>query len=253
MIAVIRLKTHDSRSCRPHHAHAVQAAGGEPLAQDAGPGECLIQLLAPHQDVANGVERWIVHPTAKANFLFVETLIIVRRRKLNSVVIREVCLQNDSSWNITAAGAACNLRQELKGAFGGTEVGKAERSIRSDHANQCHVRNVVALCDHLRADEQIDLTNLQCAQHPLQIGAPAHCVAIEPRNSGLWKHGVQKVFQFFRPCAHILYKFTAALGACLRCRLQVTAVVAYEPMLELVIGHGDRAVLALNCLATFAA
>ena len=53
----------------------------------------------------------------------------------------------------TAAGATRELRDERERALLGAEVGEAQRAVGVDDDAERDVREVVALGDHLRADE----------------------------------------------------------------------------------------------------
>src|SRR5436190_569264 len=55
------------------------------------------------------------------------------------------------------ARAAGDLRQELDAPFGGAEVGQVQRAVRVEHADQRNPRKIVTFCDHLRADQEIQL------------------------------------------------------------------------------------------------
>ena len=59
---------------------------------------------------------------------------------------------------LAATGTAGDLREQLEGPLGCAEVREAEADIRRDHANQRHGREVMSLRDHLRADEDVELS-----------------------------------------------------------------------------------------------
>ena len=111
----------------------------------------------------------------------------------------------------------------------------------------------MALGDHLGADQQVDLSGMQRTEHSFQIVPAAHRIAIQPANPRLGKHRVQDVLQLLRAGTEILNVFAAALGTRLGRRPHKPAVVADEPVLALVVGHGDGAVLALHRLPALAA
>ena len=77
-------------------------------------------------------------------------------RVLHGVMILKIGLQHDFAGSLAATGASGDLGEQLERAFGGAEIGKAERDVGSDHAHQRHAVNVVAFGDHLRADEEIE-------------------------------------------------------------------------------------------------
>ena len=58
---------------------------------------------------------------------------------------------------LAAARAADDLRQQLERPLGRAEVRQAEADVGRDDADERHGRKVVALRDHLRADEDVDV------------------------------------------------------------------------------------------------
>ena len=52
-------------------------------------------------------------------------------------------------------GPPRHLAHQLKAAFGGAQVGALQSQVRIDHAHQCQAREVVALGDDLRADDDV--------------------------------------------------------------------------------------------------
>jgi hypothetical protein len=93
-------------------------------------------------------------------------------------VVRIVRLHHDAPRQFAPAGPARDLRHELKDALGGAEVRHRERVVAAHHAHQRDAVNVVALGDHLRAHQQVDLARVQPRQQPFQVAAAAHRVAV---------------------------------------------------------------------------
>ena len=60
---------------------------------------------------------------------------------------------HDHAARRVAAAAAGELRQQLERALLGAEVGQAETHVGVDDRRQLDAREVMALRDHLRADE----------------------------------------------------------------------------------------------------
>ena len=58
---------------------------------------------------------------------------------------------------LAAAGPADDLRQQLKRPLRRAEVRQAQANVSRDDADERHARKVVALGDHLRADQHVDL------------------------------------------------------------------------------------------------
>src|SRR5580698_3015223 len=97
----------------------------EPLAQNARPTQGFVQFVASYQHVRQRAVGRIVHPTAEAQFFFVETGEVVLRRILNRVVIGKESLQHNFAGSLSAPGASRDLSEKLKGSLGGAEVGKS--------------------------------------------------------------------------------------------------------------------------------
>ena len=98
----------------------------------------------------------------------------------------------------------------------------------------------MSLGDHLRAYQQIDLARVQRVQHVLHVVTAANGIAIQVVQCALAGTCVQNVFQLFGARAQILYKLAAALRTRLRRGPQETAVVADQPVIQLVIGHRNE-------------
>src|SRR5438067_6541892 len=97
--------------------------------------------------------------------------------------------------------------------------------------------DVVALSNHLRANDNIEFSGMQGGKHALEIVTAVDGVAIEPGNARLGKHAVELLLQLLRPRAEKLHVLAGALGACLRHRARVAAVMALEQAPALVMGH----------------
>ena len=84
---------------------------------------------------------------------------------------------------LAAAGAAGHLREQLKRPLGRAEVGHAEADVGRDDADQRHARKVVALGNHLRADQDVDLAVAEARQQRFERAPSADRVAIEARDA----------------------------------------------------------------------
>src|SRR5204862_6432850 len=101
------------------------------------------------------------------------------------VVVGKISLQHDFAWDCSAAGSACNLGQQLKGALGGAEIREAECVVCSNYADQGHTVDVVAFGDHLSANQQVQFTRVQSVEGARQVGAAPKCIAIQAGGWGL--------------------------------------------------------------------
>ena len=59
----------------------------------------------------------------------------------------------------------------------------------------------MALCDHLRADQDIDLALAKSAKHSFKVAHMAHRIAIDTADSRVWMDSLQLGFETFRPFA----------------------------------------------------
>src|SRR6185437_6921812 len=139
-----------------------------------------------------------MHPTAEAQLLVIEAGKIVQGGVLHGVVVGEEGLQNYFSRDLATPCATRNLRQQLEGAFRGAKVGKAERHIRANNSNQRDAVDVVALGDHLRADQEIEFAVAERMQGALEVRMAVDSIAIEARNSRLRKISVEQFFELLR-------------------------------------------------------
>ena len=194
-----------------------------------------------------------MHPAAELQLFFVEADEVVAGGVLHGVVILEISLQHNFAGSLAAPGASGHLRQQLKRALGGAKVRQAERHVGPDHADQRHAVNVVALGDHLRADEQVEFALIQGVQRALEIFVAADGVAIEAGDARLGKHAVQQLFQLFRARSEKINILAAAVDARFRDGRSEAAIVADHFVLALVMGERDGAVLAFEFLAASAA
>ena len=82
-----------------------------------------------------------------------------------------------------APGAAGDLHDGLRQALRRAEVGAEQALVGIQHHHQRHVREVVALGDHLRADQDARIAEAMRCMTLLEVAAPAHDVAIEARDA----------------------------------------------------------------------
>src|SRR5215472_12775508 len=166
-----------------------------------------------------------MHPAAEAQLFLGKSHIIMRSRVLNGIVIGKVSLQDHLTRRIPAAGTPCHLRDQLKRALGSAKIGEAESDIRAHDPDQRYPMNIVALGDHLRANQNVDFAAMQSAQHALEVIAPANRIAIEPLDARARKQAMQKFFQFFAAGSDKEDVFASAIGASARDATAKSAIV----------------------------
>ena len=134
-----------------------------------------------------------MHPTAEARFFFIEASVVVCRSELDGVMVGKERLQHHPARRLAAARASGNLRQQLKCSFGGAKIRESSTRRQSPPRPpasrwECHVPWRSSACPPAGRSRR-----LQRAEHALQVVAPAHGVAIEPRDARLRKQPVQHV------------------------------------------------------------
>jgi hypothetical protein len=70
-----------------------------------------------------------------ANLFIVKTIVVLGARVPQSVVIRVIGLDQNPARTITTPGATGNLRYELKGSFGRSEVWQGQTGINGNDTN----------------------------------------------------------------------------------------------------------------------
>ena len=100
-------------------------------------------------------------------------------------MVREVALENDLSRDVSAAGAAGDLREKLEGPLRGAEVRETQADVGVDHAHERDSREVVSFGDHLRADEDVGLAGLEAGEDARHRAATPRGVTIAARHSSL--------------------------------------------------------------------
>src|SRR6187401_1764192 len=96
-------------------------------------------------------------------------------------------LHENFTRGVSPAGAAGNLREELKRPLARPEIRQMEREISVDNSDERDVRKVQAFGDHLRADQNIDLAAAKGAQSVAERVLPRHGIGIHPPNDRVRK------------------------------------------------------------------
>src|SRR5262249_15761186 len=118
---------------------------------------CVIQMIAkflgdaagpravsmPHQQQRQGGKWWISMITPMPNFFRIESLIVLRRRVFQGVVMRMIGLDQNPSGPVSATGTSGNLRNQLEGPFRRAKIRQCQTGVDGNHADQGHVREVM--------------------------------------------------------------------------------------------------------------
>ena len=82
----------------------------------------------------------------------------------DGVVVRVVSLHHHAPRQLPATGPPGDLCHQLKDPLGGAKVGHRKRVVTAHHAHQRDAMNIVALGNHLRANQKVDLSRVQPRQ-----------------------------------------------------------------------------------------
>ena len=93
-----------------------------------------------------------------------EAVVIVRGQRAIERMRREIGLHDDLARQVRAAGAARDLEQQRGEPLRRAEIGAVERVVGAEHADQRQAREIVALGEHLRADEDVDVAGVRPAR-----------------------------------------------------------------------------------------
>ena len=102
-------------------------------------------------------------------------------------MVGKVGLHDDLAGQSRAAGASCDLQHERRQAFRGAEVGAVERVVGAEDADQREPRKIVALGEHLRAHEDVDLLRFDLVAHDGECVLRARRVAVDACDARLRK------------------------------------------------------------------
>ena len=106
--------------------------------------------------------------------------------------------------------------------------------------------DVVALGDHLRADEEVDFAGVQALEEALHVAAAADGVAVHAADARVGEEFLQAFFALLRAGAEEEEMLALALGAVFRDGAAEAAVVAFEACAD-AGGAGEVRFVASAC------
>ncbi len=98
-------------------------------------------------------------------------------------MIRIMGLNHDLAGAIGAPGAAGDLQDRLREPLVAARIGAEQPLVGVQHADERHARKVMALRQHLRADQNLDVAGFDVVQHGGERAFAARAVAIEARDA----------------------------------------------------------------------
>jgi hypothetical protein len=145
-----------------------------------------------HSD-EDGVLEWReIAALTELKFLLEVTREIMVARELDRWTKRGVGLHENFARRFAATRATGDLREKLKCALAGAEIGQMQGEIGVDDPYKCYVREMQAFRDHLCADENIDLACAKISQrfairflagHGIRVHAAHHRFRKDLRHS----------------------------------------------------------------------
>ena len=96
-------------------------------------------------------------------------------------------LNNNSSRKVPSARSASNLSQQLKRPLACAKIGKPQGCVCGYNSHQCDPGQIMALCNHLSADEYIDLSTFETLQYYVVRVLPCCGVSVHSGNPRIWE------------------------------------------------------------------
>ena len=145
----------------------------------------------------------------------------------------------------TPSGTAHDLRDKRKRRLGGAEVVDIQAHVRVDDADKRNGREIKALGDHLRAEQNGDLLFAELFQHRLMSACGGHGIGVHAQNLRVGEQRLQLLLDLLRAAADGLHRPAAFFAACVR-RHDIAAVVAHQTAAGGVVRQMDAAPRALR-------
>ena len=174
-----------------------QGAGGCACGAQKAQGHLLGARLGPHQRLK--AEGWHGRLRPLTQLLFSESRVVVLLECFEQRVFGVSGLQPHfaaTAGLCIAPGPASGLHQQAKQTFGCPEVARKQRTVRVDGRHQGNASEIMALGDHLGADQHIYCAVVHLGQLRRQCAFKPGGVGVNPGNP----HGFALWMQF-RLCA----------------------------------------------------
>ena len=203
-------------------------------------------LTACEHQIDQMAERRIPKLTAKDDFLLIEPQVIVLSGTGHGMMRGAMGLNKHPAGLRAAPGAPGHLGQQGKGTLGTAKVGKIEPRIGADDPDQGDPGKIMPLGHHLGAEQNIDVAALHGTDQ-ISMGAfAAGGVPIHARDACLGKRLSKLFLQALGTGTLRLQPMPSAARTARRRTLQITAVMATQSALRLIIGQGNFAMRAVK-------
>ena len=141
-------------------------------------------VFAADDDADHRAEGRVAELGAVWQFLLGKAHVVVSFGGANRRMVRTEGLHVNAAALFAAAGAPRDLRDQLKRAFRGPEIGQVQCRIGVDHADQRDVGEVQPFSDHLSAQQHLDFAATKSRERFLVAAGFAHRVGVHPQASG---------------------------------------------------------------------
>src|SRR6266850_5447847 len=150
-----------------------------------------------HRNQYRMPERGKVAALPKFQFLLEIAREIVMPRELDGGAEGRVGLHENFARRFAPARATRNLREQLERPFARAKIRHVQREIGVDDSNESDVRKMETFRDHLRADENVDLTDTESMEGFAICILAGHRIGVHPAHDGIGKNIRDICLDFF--------------------------------------------------------
>ena len=135
-------------------------------------------------------------------------------------------MNNDTTASNASSGTTSDLSDQLKSPLSGSEVGEVQGTVCIDHTNQEDIGEIQTFGNHLRSQQNIDITTSEHGKNFLVASGTSHGIAVHSRDTSFRKLGFDFGFQSLRPQSTITDAIETACRAgrwCGDCEVTIVA------------------------------
>lgn len=211
-------------------------------------GELLV--FGAYADENKVREGRIVPLAPELDFLVTESSEIVMTCKLNARMMGCKGLHKDFALDFAASRPACNLGEELEGAFARSEIWHLEADVGIDDSDEGDAGEIESFGNHLGADKDVDFAGAKCAKGLTESAFPLHDVGVHAFHDCFWEDFRDGVLDFFGARSAVFNAGVVALAARFWGDCDVAADVADDAVDVAVVSQRDGAVTTFFDVAT---
>src|SRR4051812_12817091 len=181
-----------------------------------------------------------------ANLFVIKAAIVLGRGMTQSVMVRMIRLNQHASRQVAAAGAARHLCNQLESSFSRAKIRQRQSGVDGNYAHQSDVVKIMTLREHLRTDQEIDLTVAEIQQGLFEFMTASLRVAIYASNTKPREAFAQNFFDLFSAFADIINVLAGTCRTMGRSSLMMIAVMTNQGLVAAVISQSHVAIRTLN-------